>query len=150
MLSAEDLSGGDVYGSIESYLYRPAKQGAKTFNNAAYDTVAAVAMAKAIFFELDIEFEETMSTQMRRILTWKVDGFPQDDLDKLQVEGYVRKAVGDNLVSDILQDYAKGNHEHIVDSMAFAYIVQFKEAYQKYMKIPLKKRKKMAEEQNCD
>lgn len=144
LMETYNLEASDILAVIESYFYRPSKTG-KSNNNAAYDTVAAVAIIKSLFFYYEIEFDEVMSTQMRRILTWKAYGLPDNKLDKDKVEDVVKDIVGTSLVDDILKDYAKGHHEHIVDSMAFSIVIEYKEAYKEYMKIPLKKRKLMAE-----
>lgn len=140
MMEEHGYKDSDAVASIESYLYRPGKA------NAAYNTVAAIAMVKSVLFKHDIDFIEVASKQMRRILTYNVLGYPKDDLDKDGVEGVVRKILGDSVVTEKLKPYANGHHEHIADSMAFALSYRMKGAYEEYMKISLSKRKKMMAE----
>jgi hypothetical protein len=149
LLAGQNLLPSEVFGAVEAFLYRPSSSG-KSFNNSSYDTVAAVAVIKAVLFESEIEFVEIISTQMRRILTWHANGVPDDNLDKTAVEGVVKNILGDVPVSNLLKIYAKGHHEHIVDSMAFSIVVEHRKAYQEYMKIPLKKRKKMLGSNSAD
>jgi len=144
LIASQGLQPEEVFGAIEAFLYRPSTSG-KSFNNASYDTVAAVATVKAVLFDVGIEFVEIISTQMRRILTWHANGFPDDTLDKDAVEDVVKQVLGKSSVDALLSLYAKGHHEHIVDSMAFSIVVEYRSAYQEYMKLPLKKRKQMLE-----
>jgi len=140
MLEQYNLKPEEVVCSIESFFFRPGKA------NAVYNTVAAIAMVKAVMFHYSISIVEVASKQMRRIITYKLLGYSKDDLEKEEVEETVKQILSKKSVEDVLELYAAGHHEHIADSMALALAHKYRREYEKYMQISLKKRKQMMED----
>jgi Holliday junction resolvasome RuvABC endonuclease subunit len=145
MFTKNNISKDDVVVILEGFWYRPESSKNRKMANYIYETISGVAASKCALISLQIPYDDIMPVQVKRIISWLSDGMPSPELDKEDVEEKVKNVIGKEQVDSHIGEYAGGYHQHLCDAIAIALCAKNIDAYNNYMKIPLKKRKQMQE-----
>lgn len=126
--------------TMESFGYYAPKKDARKMVNYIYETIAGITMAKCVLIGLNLQWQEIMPVQLKRIMTLFAEGTPRNQVTKEEVQSCVAVLLGNNNVDKELKQYAKNYREHVADALAISKAACHLDEYKRYMKLSSKKR----------
>lgn len=130
----------DLIVTVEAFNYYAPKKGSRNMVNYIYETIAGVTMTKCVLLGMGLSWQDIQASQLKRTITLFAKGKPSTEVTKEEIQEYIGKLLGENIVKKELQQYAKNYREHIADALALCQTMKYAEEYRKYMKLSPKKR----------
>ena len=131
----------DIVVTVESFAYYAPKQNQRNMVNYIYETIAGITMTKCVLINLNLNWQEVLPSQLKRIITLLAEGAPRVKATKEEIQACIVKLLPGDKAEQELQQYAKNYQEHIADALAICKASRHFDDYKKYMKLPAKKRK---------